>query len=99
MTDSPFFFIIIFIVCSILFGIITASMADKRGMKNGFWWGFCFSIIGVLIVSMQKRKKRKKRKNPKLAILKEAKGKLDLQLITQQEYDVIKEQYKEQTNQ
>ena len=62
-------------------------MGEKKGIRDGFWWGFFLGIIGVIIVSMQKPK------NEKLDKLRKAKEKLDLQLITQQEYNVIKEQH------
>tara|TARA_R110000772_G_scaffold111853_3_gene215953 strand:- start:1213 stop:1446 length:234 start_codon:yes stop_codon:yes gene_type:complete len=75
------------VISSFVFGLITGSMGEKKGIRDGFWWGFFLGIIGVIIVSMQKPK------NEKLDKLRKAKEKLDLQLITQQEYNVIKEQH------
>ena len=97
MADSSIL-IILLIASPIVFGLITNSMGDKKGIRNGFWWGFFLGIIGVIIVSMKESKEPKKPKNISLDTLIKAKKKLNLQLITQQEYDVIKEQYKEQNN-
>lgn len=44
-------FILIWFLVSILMGLIAARIATKRGMKGeGFWWGFCLGVVGIIVM-------------------------------------------------
>ncbi len=50
--SSPFL-----LVASIVFGLICNTISKKRGMENGFWWGFLLGIIGLIVVAVRPNEK------------------------------------------
>ena len=52
--------LVLVILVALIFGAITEVMGEKKGIDGCFWWGLFLGIIGVIVVSMKKKKTRKK---------------------------------------
>ena len=43
----------VWLIISIVCGVIAKSIASSRGMEGGFWWGFLLWIIGIIVVAVR----------------------------------------------
>lgn len=45
--------VIIWLVVSLICGLISKNITASRGMDGGFWWGFLLGILGIIVVAVR----------------------------------------------
>ena len=91
-------FVIIFTVgIRIFFGYICKAISKSRGIPGGFWWGFFLGIIGIIVVAVRpngNNVENTERRDNTISTydeLERIKKLLDSGVITQEEFDTIKQ--------
>lgn len=91
------FLLISFGISSICMSLICTKVAKERGIKNGFFYGWFLSIIGLMMVAAIPSKKEESDKTKEVVVVdkydqvKKLKGLLDSGAITEEEFKSEKE--------
>lgn len=43
----------IFLAIHCIFGLTTLTIHSNRGLAGGFWWGFWFGILGIVVSALR----------------------------------------------
>jgi uncharacterized membrane protein len=89
-------FVIVYIEALIM-GSIAEYIADKKGIKNGFAWGFFLNIIGLIVVGVLPNENTQKVESvnsvtENAEAIKKFKELLDMGAITEEEFEIKKKE-------